>query len=288
MFTRPPTLTKPGLFITATDTGVGKTVAACGIARSLRQAVVDNAGPGAPAPGPGARVGVCKPFATGCRRDREGLVSEDAETLAHFADCRQMLDVINPIRYAAPVAPAVAAELAGTAPDFELLARCLESLDQENDFLVVEGIGGLLVPLAVRPDINPAPANPLSRYFTVLDLALALGYPVVVVTRASLGTLNHTAMTVQLLRRAGCVLAGLVINGFVADSSPRTAAVDLSMTTNRPWLEKMTGLPILATVPACPPEQVAPGKGRIPDTILDALALTYWADVAAAPRPAAV
>lgn len=260
-FQSPPQLTKPGLFITATDTGVGKTTITCAIARALRREAQRR------------RVGVCKPMATGCRRDREGLVSEDAEALAHFADCRQPLDVINPVRYVPPVAPAVAAETTGEAIDREAIARSLTLLDESSDVVLVEGVGGVMVPIDGR---NPR--------VTVLDFAAALGYPVLVVCRAGLGTLNHTAMTVKLLEQAGCVLAGLVINGYVVDSgATESPAVDASMVSNRRWLEKMTGLKTLATTPACPPEEVQPHKGRISGAILDAVALTYWSDVAGAP-----
>ncbi len=290
MFSSLPRLTKPGLFITATDTGVGKTVATCAIAAALRKQ--------------GARrVGVCKPFASGCRKEREGLVSEDAEALAHFADCRAMLDVINPIRYAKPLAPAVAAELAGQPPDVEELGRCLSLLDREHDVMLIEGVGGLLVPL-----------SPSKPKVTVLDLIQAIGYPVVIVTRAGLGTLNHTAMTVRLLRDAGCDVAGLVVNGYVPDPgdpmmvnlsaadvkhlrlsashkksedsssfSPsdtlRADPQDESMMTNRRWLHRMNSADVLATLPLLEPSLVAPQRGVIPEAILDAAALTQWLDV---------
>ncbi|MEX2212535.1 MAG: dethiobiotin synthase [Phycisphaeraceae bacterium] len=289
----PPPLAKPGLFITATDTGVGKTVATCAIAWQLRQQGL-------------SRVGVCKPMSSGCRRDREGLVSEDAEALAHFADCRQPLSVINPIRYARPLAPAVAADLADEPPDFAALTRSLELLEATQDCVLFEGVGGLLVPL-----------HPKRPQWTVLDLAVALNYPVVVVCRAGLGTLNHTAMTVRLLREAGCTIAGLIINGYIPDPGEAMATAvkqsarsdepsrasksdvesarlpvsqtlqsdprDDSMSTNRIWLQKMNHVPILATIPTCPSAGVAPEKGRIPDAILDAVGLTYWPDVLAPP-----
>jgi len=285
MLPRRPRLTKPGLFITATDTGVGKTVATCAIAAALRRQIT-------------GKVGVCKPFATGCRRDREGLVSEDAEALAHFADCRAMLDVINPVRYARPLAPSVAAEAAGQPPDLHELLRCIEMLDADHDVMLIEGVGGLLVPLI--PD---------KPKVTVLDLIVEIGYPVAVVCRAGLGTLNHTAMTVRLLRDAGCDVAGLILNGYIPDpgdpmatavkatekpkprgKKPSTAgrpaesmridAADESMITNRIWLQRMNGVPILATLPLCPPESVAAQKGALPDAIIEAAALTYWMDVA--------
>ena len=267
MFTTPPRLTRPGLFITATDTGVGKTTAACAIAWQLRRQGI-------------ARVGVSKPFATGCRRLREGLVSEDAEALAHFSDCRQPLDVINPIRYARPLAPAVAAEAVGDAPDFDQLASCLRRLDQENDALLIEGVGGVLVPL-----------SPTDPKLTVLDLIAVIGYPVVVVCRAGLGTLNHTAMTVALLRQRGCRVAGLVINGYTPDVKAPPAptslgadATDPSIAGNRVWLQSMNDTSILATIPVCPAHEVAAHRGLLPDAVLDAAAATWWPQVLATQR----
>ncbi len=246
-------LTKPGVFITATDTEVGKTVAACALAWHWRRA--------------GRRVGVCKPFATGCRREREGLVSEDAEALAHFADCRQLLDVINPVRFVPPVAPAVAAEAAGRPIDFDAIARSLMLLDQDSDVMIVEGVGGIM--------------TPLDGERTVLDLAAALAYPVVVVTRATLGTLNHTAMTVRLLREAGCDVAGLVVNGYEGDVARQT---DASMATNRQWLTRMNKVPVLVTLPRCEAAGMRPGRGRIDEAVLEAMAQADWGKVAAVPK----
>src|SRR5690606_33250183 len=159
---------------TGTDTGVGKTAVTCAIGARLHAA--------------GLRVGVSKPFATGCRWERENWVSSDAEALAHFSDCRQPLDVINPVRYGPPVAPAVAAEMTGKNADWAELWRAMRLLDDSSDVVLVEGVGGIMVPL-------PGPAG---QVITVLDLAAALRYPVLVVCRAGLGTLNHTAMTVRL------------------------------------------------------------------------------------------
>lgn len=259
LFSTPPRLTRPGIFVTGTDTGVGKTAVSCAIAAALRNQRR------------GIRVGVCKPMATGCRRDREGLVSEDAEALAHFADCRQPLDVINPVRYIPPVAPAVAAEMTGEPVEFGAISRCLEILDETSDAMIVEGVGGLLVPIDHR-----------DSKITVLDLAVALGYPVVVVCRAALGTLNHTAMTVSLLKSAGLRVAGLVVNFYEADVA---RVADASVPSNRAWLERMNRVPILATTPQCPPGGVAPERAIIAPAFLDAVALTYWSDVLSAPAP---
>lgn len=255
------TMACPGLFVTATDTGVGKTVITCAIAHALRQQR------------PAWRVGVSKPFATGCRNEREGLVNEDAEALAHFADCRQSLDIINPIRYAAPLAPAVAAEQSGRPVDWPELRRSLNWLDQHSDVMLIEGVGGIMVPL---DDQRP-------RY-TVLQFIQQVGYPVVVVTRSGLGTLNHTAMTVSLLKQAGCRVAGLVMNEFEPDTSAHTE--DPSLASNRQWLTRMTGVPVLAMVPRIVRGKVKAEKGLIPGDVLEAVAMTYWPEVLGQAKPA--
>src|SRR5437868_5572423 len=159
----------PGLFITGTDTEVGKTVIAGAIADWFRRRQF--------------RVGVCKPVATGCVRRREGLVSEDAEFLAHAADARFPLDVICPQRYVEPLAPAVAAERAKRPVDWESVQRSLTIMSRDADVMIVEGIGGVRVPIDAKT--------------TVLEMARWLGLPSVVVARPGLGTINHTILTVE-------------------------------------------------------------------------------------------
>jgi len=250
-------LNAPGLFVTATDTDVGKTVVTSALAVELRRQ------------SPGMRLGVCKPFATGCRRDREGLVNPDAEALAHFADCRAPLEVINPLRFRQPLAPAVAAEQSGETIDWPALCQSLSRLDREHEALLIEGVGGVLVPL-----------DPADPQCTVLSLMRALGYPALIVARAGLGTLNHTAMTARLLEQAGVSVAGIVINGYPTDA----AEADPSVASNRRWLTRMTGLPVLATVPTMRPDQVAPEKGVLHEDILAAIAMQRWASHLAPPR----
>ncbi|MFA7237005.1 MAG: dethiobiotin synthase [Phycisphaeraceae bacterium] len=233
-------LTHPGLFITATDTDAGKTVVTCAIAAALRST--------------GAKVGVCKPIATGCRREREGLVNADAEALAHFADCRLPLDVINPVRYHPPLAPAVAAEKAKKPVDFDAIADSLRRLDGEHDVLLIEGIGGIMVPLD-----DPR---------TVLDMAAMIGYPVLVVTRPGLGTLNHTALTCGAIAQRGLRLAGLVINGYDPDDTAPANA------DNPLWLAKQNHTKVLATIPRS--DDVAPHEARLPPAVLDAANTCDW------------
>lgn len=241
----------PGLFVTGTDTEVGKTVIACAIAWALRQQRA------------GAKVAVCKPFATGCEKRREGLVNADAEALAHFADCRLPLDVINPVRFRPPLAPAVAAQQLGVPTPWGLLTDAVKQIDAYGEAVVVEGAGGVMVPL----DGDDPKA-------TWLDTG-CFGLPTVVVTRAGLGTLNHTAMTVKVLKEAGVKVAGVVINGFEADE-----AVAMSDDPSRPgnprWIEAMTGAKVLALVPRLDGKSVRPEAGTIAAGVLDAVATVDW------------
>jgi dethiobiotin synthetase len=190
----------PGLFVTGTDTGVGKTVVAGAIADWFRRK--------------GARVAVLKPVATGCVKRREGLVSEDAEFLAVCAEARHPLDLICPVRYVEPLAPAIAAERAGEPMDWEAVQRSIDLMTPESDVMIVEGVGGLMVPLDPK--------------HTVRDLAQWLKLPTVVVARPNLGTINHTLLTVEMLRSANVTVRGVVVNryppegaGTVEETNPR-------------------------------------------------------------------
>ncbi len=260
----------PGLFIAATDTGVGKTVVACLIAQRLLRAQRARDGDSRAR----SRIGVFKPVATGCRREREGLVSEDAEQLAHAADFDPEigdLSVVNPVRFRAPVAPAEALARMdeGASLDVEAMARALARMDQKCEAIVVEGIGGVMTPLA---------GTRKSDIVTCLDLMKAIGYPVVVVCRAGLGTLNHTALTYRAIRGAGLSIAGIVINGYDPESA------DESMVSNRRWLERQNGVPILAILP----EWVGSGPRRrkiiweiraIDPALGDAIDVIHWESV---------
>jgi dethiobiotin synthetase len=205
----------PGLFITATDTGVGKTVIASAIANWFRSR--------------GSRTGVCKIAATGCIHRREGLVSEDAEMLAHASDSPFPLDVICPIRYAEPLAPAVAAERAGVPLDWSLLQSSLDTISGASDVMIIEGVGGVLVPMDDR--------------HTVLDVARWLHLPTIIVARPGLGTINHTLLTINALRSAGVPVAGVIINRYPTDTPG--AATE----TNPAAIEKWGQSPLLCLVP---------------------------------------
>ncbi|MGC4032761.1 MAG: dethiobiotin synthase [Tepidisphaeraceae bacterium] len=229
-----PRITTPGVFVTATDTEVGKTVIACGIAWSMRQA--------------GLRVGVLKPVATGCPKRREGLVSEDAELLAAASDTDQPLDLICPNRYAEPISPSVAARREGRPIDDEAIARSVR-LAGPVDAWVIEGAGGVL--------------TPVDEQRTMRDLIAAFGLPAVVVARPNLGTINHTLLSIEALRNAGIHVAGVVINRYPPDTAgtaEETAAAEI---------ERLGRVPILAIVPdekwtpPAPPPGAISSLGRV-------------------------
>ena len=207
-----------GIFVTGTDTGVGKTVVAAGLAAALRRSGYD--------------VGVMKPIATGGVRRREGLVSEDAEFLAHVADVPEPLHIISPVVLAEPLAPTVAARRAGLAIDLDAVWSAFQEIVAAHDVVVVEGIGGLMVPI-------------LENY-RLVDLAAEFGLPLIVVARPDLGTLNHTILTVEAAQARGLRVAGLIVNGLDAN----TAGV--AEETNPAELARETGVPVLTVVPTDP------------------------------------
>lgn len=201
----------PGLFITGTSTDIGKTVITGAIARWFRR---DH-----------RKVAVSKPIATGCVHRREGWVSEDAEYLAHCADTPHPLDLICPVRYAEPLAPAIAAARSDVPVDYEAINRSIRLMTPDADVFLVEGVGGILVPL---DDKN-----------TVLDMAQWFGLPVVVVAHASLGTINHTLLTLMALRTRKIPIAGVVINRY-PPGTPGAAEE-----TNPKAIEKFGKVPVL-------------------------------------------
>ena len=229
-----------GLFITATDTEVGKTLVTGAIARLLRDA--------------GKKVGVLKPVASGCRRDREGLVSADAEFLAACAETDYPLSVITPVCYKTPAAPMVCAEIERRGVDFEAIAAAFGYLAETCDVVLVEGIGGALVPLAEE--------------VTILDVAGRLDLPTVIVARPGLGTITQTLLTLAAVRAAGLPVAGVVINGYNAATAevPEETAPDIIARCGRTH--------ILTIVPY--DEDSSVEHLRLGPAILEAMALCDW------------
>lgn len=215
----PPTAS--GLFITGTGTEVGKTHVAALIARQL---VAE-----------GVRVGVYKPVASGCQRDGDDLVADDAVALWEAAGRPLTLDAVCPQRFIAPLAPPRAAMEEGKRVDAQKLRDGVDAWLDACDFLIVEGAGGLMSPLS-DDDYNA-------------DLAIDLGLPMVVVAANRLGVINDTLQTVITASvidsmRAGQELrvAGVVLN----DVSPEG---DHSRVSNAAEIANRVGPPLLACVP---------------------------------------
>ncbi|HEY1716158.1 MAG TPA: dethiobiotin synthase [Solirubrobacteraceae bacterium] len=171
-----------GCFVTGTDTGVGKTVVAAAIVARLRAL--------------GADVGAVKPLITGLDDPPDPDWPRDHELLARVAGS-QPAEVIL-AGFGPPVSPHLAIELAGaTPPTLEALAGGVRALARVGGVTVVEGVGGLLVPLG--PDVD------------VRDLARALALPLVIAARPGLGTISHTLLTLEAARSAGLTVAGVVL-----------------------------------------------------------------------------
>lgn len=199
-----------GLFVTGTDTNVGKTVVACALARGWRAR--------------GHRVAVMKPVETGVAG-----TPEDATKLRAAADDPAALDDVCPWRFAAPLAPSVAARAAGMPPvDVEALVALARKRAAAADRLLVEGAGGLLVPIVGR--------------VTWAEVAARLGLPLLIVAANRLGTINHTALTARV-----AAAAGLDVRGFVLSHPLPTR--DDSVAGNADAIADLTGLRCLGVVP---------------------------------------
>jgi dethiobiotin synthetase len=179
-----------GLFVTGTDTGVGKTVVAGAVAAALAREH-------------GLRVAAFKPVVTGLDEPPDPCWPRDHVLLA-AASCTTP-EAVAPHRYGPPVSPHLAAELAGEALAFDDLVAAGRAAGAGADVLVAEGVGGLLVPLTVE--------------CTVRDLARALGLPLLVAARPGLGTISHTLLTIEAARAAGLDVAAVVMTPWPAEPS---------------------------------------------------------------------
>lgn len=200
------------LFVTGTDTGVGKTFVACGLALALRDG--------------GRRVSVMKPVETGVASE-----PEDAVRLRAAAADPAPLDAVCPWRFRAPLAPSEAARAEGTSIDVDALVARVLARRRAADALLVEGAGGLLVPIRDR--------------VTWLDVLARTGLDLLIVAANRLGVVNHTALTARVARAAGIPVRGFVL-------SHPTPPADPSCARNAETIAELTGLPCLAVVPHAP------------------------------------
>lgn len=215
----PPFVAQPhchGLFITGTDTGVGKTVVTTAFAKNWRAA--------------GLRVGAYKPAASGYDLDSSGRPFwSDVELLFEALGQSFPRERICPQCFAAPLAPPIAARVEGRCVDDHLLLEGAKWWQTQTEVLLVEGAGGLL--------------SPLSTTGSNADLAAELGFPVLIVARLGLGTINHTLLTVEAAQRRGLNVLGIVLNATQPEST------DLSTQSNPVQLALRCPVPILAVLP---------------------------------------
>jgi dethiobiotin synthetase len=184
----------PGYFVTGTDTGVGKTWVACGLAEAAR--------------GRGLRCGVFKPAESG--------KGGDAAALKKASGCPLPLELIRPYAFREPLAPAVAARLEGKRVALKPILEAFRAVSAVSDFMVVEGAGGLLVPYG--PGLDGA------------SLAKAMGLPLLIVARRGLGTINHCLLTLEAARGRGLRVAAVVLSapGKVLDPSVASNAREIA------------------------------------------------------------
>jgi dethiobiotin synthetase len=200
-----------GFFVTGTDTGVGKTIIACGLAAVLKEERFD--------------VGVFKPLLSGISRDDP---ESDTSLLKKMSQTYLSHEEITPFEFKEPLAPYVAGKLEGKLICIEEVLHHWEMLKGKHQYFIVEGAGGISVPLGEN--------------FLVSDLMKALELPIVIVARPNLGTINHTFLTVQYAKSIGLRIAGIVING-ISDHP------DLAEITNPKLIEELCGVPILGITP---------------------------------------
>ena len=218
-----------GCFVTGTDTGVGKTVLAAAIVASLRAR--------------GVAVGAVKPVITGLDEPADPNWPPDHELLARVAGVAP--DAVNAFGYGPPVSPHLAAALAGQRVKVDRLLAAVQAAASTAEVLVVEGVGGLMVPLTETHDVR--------------GFAREVGLPIVIAARAGLGTINHTLLTLEAARAAGLELLGVVM-------TPWPAEPELIERSNRETIERLGGVQV-ATLPwiaRADPELLAAAAQSLP------------------------
>ncbi|GAB4411735.1 MAG: dethiobiotin synthase [Thermodesulfovibrionales bacterium] len=204
-----------GFFITGTDTGVGKTVITGAIIKALHSI--------------GINACAAKPVETGCHRDGNILYPSDGMFLKRVARMDESINHITPYCFETPAAPSVASDMEGKAVDIPAIIGEFNSLLETYQAIVVEGVGGILVPI-------------MSDYF-VIDLIRELGLPLIVVSRPSLGTINHTLLTVNYALKEGIEVSGIIIN------FSRPAEGTIAEKTNPALLEQISPVPVIGVFP---------------------------------------
>ena len=207
----PNQLRQPGIFIAGTDTNVGKTVVTAALGMALQQT--------------GRTVGIMKPVETGIAPDE---TTSDGHRLKKLFAPYQNVDVRGIYRFPPPVAPLEAARTAQQGIDVDAILHACRTFAVHHDYMLVEGAGGILVPLTPTHDVR--------------DLIKLLGFPCLVVSRTALGSINHTRLTLMGLRQAGIPIFGILLTH--TDTIPeeqRASTVKL--------ISELSDAPVLGTLP---------------------------------------
>jgi dethiobiotin synthetase len=201
------------LFVTGTDTGVGKTLAACALLHRLRTR--------------GLRALGMKPVAAGVQPSPDGPINPDVVALYQASSFRAPLNEVNPYSFEPAIAPHIAAAAAGVRIELDRIVQAFIALRQRADSIVVEGVGGFLVPLNDRED--------------AADLAVALALPVVLVVGMRLGCLNHALLTQQAVAARSLRLCGWIANSI----DPHMARFEQNLQA----LRERVAAPLLGVIP---------------------------------------
>jgi dethiobiotin synthetase len=204
-----------GIFVTGTDTGIGKTAIAAGLAWALRKKGVD--------------VGVMKPFATANKVFSKKYRSQDTSLLARASAVNDDDYEINPFFYPIAASPLTATELKyGPPVNSRIALQKLKNLGKKHQFMIVEGIGGIMVPLTERE--------------CIVEFAKQANLPLIIVSAARLGTLNHTLLTIMACNMHHLRIAGIILNKTAREH-------DIVEQQTAPIIERLTGIKVLAEVP---------------------------------------
>ncbi len=200
------------LFVTATDTDIGKTYVCAGLAHALKKMDID--------------VGIMKPFACGDKQ-KIGFSSNDLTILANAAMVDDTEDIINPFFFPIPASPYTAAKNLGVKIDVKHVMECFRKLDEIHDIVLVEGIGGIMTPIL--------------KDYAIIDLIKDLMANTIIVTSSKIGTVNHTVLTCNMCKNMNIPIKGLIINNFDSTGYPIPELErDLSA---------LTDLPVLCSLP---------------------------------------
>ncbi len=208
-----------GFFITGTDTGTGKTIITGAVISALKASGINACG--------------MKPFETGCRRQGEMLIPADGLFIKGISEIDEEINHITPYCFETPTAPFVASEIEGIDIDLSLVVSEFMGLAAKYSTVVVEGAGGILVPL--------------KRNYFISDLIKDLGLPAIVVTRPSLGAINHSLLTVKYALHEGLEVAGIVINFCMPPDN------SLAERTNPEIIKELSPVPVIGLFPHLKP-----------------------------------